>query len=255
MIVYTYELLSQELHNYIVPSERSYYNRTAWTQNGYFVFTPDIVFRPREPGMSTVESVEPAIRAVIAKGLIDPTKVGHIGHSWGGYEAAFLPTRSRMFAASVAGAAITNMLSFMGELHWGPGNAELDHWETGQARMEVPYWEDMDAYLRNSPVAKVHELKSPVLLMTGDNDGTVYWHQAVEYYNYARRAGREDVVMLVYPTEDHGLRKKENQVDYHRRINEWFGHYLKGEAAAKWMTEGVTWADRKAALDASTRRP
>jgi dipeptidyl aminopeptidase/acylaminoacyl peptidase len=256
MIVYTYELLSQELHNYIVPSERSYYNRTAWTQQGYFVLTPDIVFRAREPGVSTLDAVEPAVRAVVARGLVDSTKVGHIGHSWGGYEAAFLPTRTRIFAASVAGAAITNMLSFMGELHWGPGIAELGHWETGQARMEVPYWEDFDAYVRNSPVAKINDLKSPVLLMTGDNDGTVYWHQAVEYYNYARRAGREDVVMLVYPTEDHGLRKKENQIDYHRRINEWFGHYLKGEPAPKWMTQGQSWLDRKAALDsASTRRP
>jgi dipeptidyl aminopeptidase/acylaminoacyl peptidase len=94
-----------------------------------------------------------------------------------------------------------------------------------------------------------------VLLMTGDNDGTVYWHQAVEYYNYARRAGREDVVMLVYPTEDHGLRKKENQVDYHRRINEWFGHYLKGEPAPKWIKEGLSWGDRKAAMDTTARRP
>jgi dipeptidyl aminopeptidase/acylaminoacyl peptidase len=255
MIVYTYELLSQELHNFIAPSERSYYNRTVWTQQGYFVFTPDIVFRAREPGTSTLEAVEPAVRAVVARGLIDSTRVGHIGHSWGGYEAAFLPTRTRIFAASVAGAAITNMLSFMGELHWGGGIAELSHWETGQARMEVPFWEDFDAYVRNSPVAKVHELKSPVLLMTGDNDGTVYWHQAVEYYNYARRAGRDDVVMLVYPGEDHGLRKKENQVDYHRRINEWFGHYLKGEPAPKWMLEGLSWADRKTVIDSATRRP
>jgi dipeptidyl aminopeptidase/acylaminoacyl peptidase len=87
--------------------------------------------------------------------------------------------------------------------------------------------------------------------MTGDNDGTVYWHQAVEYYNYARRAGREDVVMLVYPGEDHGLRKKENQIDYHRRINQWFGHWLKGEPAPKWMTDGTTWLERKSVLDAA----
>ncbi|MGH7677307.1 MAG: alpha/beta hydrolase family protein, partial [Gemmatimonadaceae bacterium] len=160
MIVYTYELLSQELHNYVGPSW-SYYNRAVWTQNGYFVLTPDIVFKAREPGVSTLDAVVPAVRSIVARGLVDSTRVGHVGHSWGGYEAAFLPTRTRIFAASVAGAAITNMLSFMGELHWGPGIAELSHWETGQARMEVPFWEDMDAYVRNSPVAKVHELKSP----------------------------------------------------------------------------------------------
>ena len=49
-------------------------------------------------------------------------------------------------------------------------------------------------------------------------------------------------MLLVYPGEDHGLRKKENQIDYHRRINQWFGHWLKGEPAPKWMTDGMTWA-------------
>lgn len=251
MIVYTYELLSQGVHNYVVPSERSYYNKSVWTANGYFVLEPDIVFRAREPGVSTLDAVVPAVRAIIARGLVDSTRVGHIGHSWGGYEAAFLPTRTRIFAASVAGAAITNMLSFNGAVHWSGGGAEYDHWETGQARMEVPPWEDLEAYLRNSPIAKVHELKSPVLVMTGDADGTVEWHQSMEYYQSARRAGRNDVVMLLYPGEDHGLRKKENQIDYHRRILQWFGHYLKGEPAARWITEGVTWQERKAILDAN----
>ena len=63
--------------------------------------------------------------------------------------------------------------------------------------------------------------------MTGDNDGTVFWHQSVELYNIARRA-KKNVVMLVYNGEDHGLRVKKNQIDYHRRIQAWFGHYLKG---------------------------
>ena len=90
-----------------------------------------------------------------------------------------------------------------------------------------------------------------MLMEFGDADGTVDWHQGVEFYNFARRAGRDDFVMLVYPGEDHGLRKKENQVDYHRRINQWFGHWLKGEPAPKWMTEGVTWLERKAVLDSA----
>jgi dipeptidyl aminopeptidase/acylaminoacyl peptidase len=87
-----------------------------------------------------------------------------------------------------------------------------------------------------------------MLLEFGDADGTVDWHQGIEFYNFARRAGRENVVMLVYPGEDHGLRKKENQIDYHRRINQWFGHWLKGEPAEKWMREGQTWLERKEVL-------
>ena len=90
-----------------------------------------------------------------------------------------------------------------------------------------------------------------MLMEAGDADGTVDWHQSVEFYNFARRAGRDDFVLLVYPGEDHGLRKKENQIDYHRRINQWFDHWLKGAPAPKWMTDGMTWAERKSVLDAS----
>jgi dipeptidyl aminopeptidase/acylaminoacyl peptidase len=251
MIVYPYELLSQTLNLYLVPTERSYYDPTVWSQNGYFVLRPDIVFRGRDPGISVLEALQPAVRSVTSRGLVDSTKVGLVGHSWGGYEATFVPTRTNMFAAAVAGAPITNFLSFAGAIHWTPGIAEFDHWETGQARMDVPFWEDMEAYVRNSPAAKVNELKTPMLMEFGDADGTVDWHQGVEFYNFARRAGRNDFVMLVYPGEDHGLRKKENQVDYHRRINQWFDHWLKGAPAPKWMTDGVTWLERKSVLDAA----
>jgi len=249
MIVYPYELRSQLVHDYVAPSDRGYYNINVWTANGYFVLLPDIVFRARDPGIATLEALIPAVRTITARGSVDSTKVGLVGHSWGGYEAAFVPTRTNIFAASVAGAAITNFLSFPGAIHWTPGIAEFDHWETGQGRMEVPPWEDPEAYIRNSPIAKVQELRTPLLLEFGDADGTVDWHQGVEFYNFARRAGRENVVMLVYPGEDHGLRKKENQIDYHRRILQWLGHWLKGEPAEKWMREGQSWLERKALLE------
>ncbi|HEX6133897.1 MAG TPA: prolyl oligopeptidase family serine peptidase [Longimicrobiales bacterium] len=249
MIVYTYEQLSQNLHNYVVPSERSYYNFNVFTAEGYFVLMPDIVYRGREPGVSALEAVVPAVQAVVQRGVVDPERIGLIGHSWGGYQATYLPTRTDIFAAAVAGAPITNFLSFAGAIHWTPGIPEFSHWETGQARMGVPFWEDLDAYLRNSPAHMVHELETPMLMMFGDADGTVDWHQGVEFYNFARRAGREDFVLLVYPGEDHGLRKRENQIDYHRRILQWFGHWLKGEPPARWITEGTTWLQRKQILE------
>ncbi|MGE0441571.1 MAG: prolyl oligopeptidase family serine peptidase [Gemmatimonadales bacterium] len=256
MIVNPYEIRSTELHAYSVPSERSYYNVQAWTQAGYFVLLPDIVFRWREPGPSTVEALEAGVAAVVARGDVDPKRVGLVGHSWGGYEATYVPTRSRMFAASVAGAPLTDFISMMGAVHWTPGLPETQHWETGQARMEVPFWEDLDAHLRSSPAAKVNELATPMLMEFGDADGTVDFRQGVEFYNFARRAGKKDFILLVYPGEDHGLRKKENQIDYHRRIFQWFGHYLKGEPAPPWMTDGLPWLDRKRILeDAAPPRP
>ena len=102
MIVYTYELLSQGLHRYIVPRENDYYNANVFTQNGYFVLMPDIVFRPRQPGVDVLASVEPAIRSVIARGLVDPANIGHCGHSQGGYEAYYLATHSALIKTAVA---------------------------------------------------------------------------------------------------------------------------------------------------------
>ncbi|MBC8089450.1 MAG: S9 family peptidase [Phycisphaerae bacterium] len=250
MIVYTYELLTQGLHRYITPRENDYYNANVFTQHGYFVLMPDIVFRPREPGIAVLQSVEPAVKAVIARGLVDAARVGHAGHSQGGYEAAYLATHSKLFATTVMGSGISDMWSFAGQMHWS-SVPEFDHWETGQFRMQVPPWEDVAAMNANSPLAKVHTMYAKSMLVEiGSEDGTVDMRQGVELYNYARRAGKH-VVMLLYPGEGHSLAKKENAVDYERRILQWFAHYLKGETAEKWITEGQTWIERKKILDAN----
>jgi dipeptidyl aminopeptidase/acylaminoacyl peptidase len=255
MIVYTYELLTQGYHNYIVPRETDYYNTTVFTQNGYFVLLPDIVFRPREPGLATQQSVEAAVKTVLARGLVDPNRVGHVGHSQGGYEAAFLGTHSKLFQTTVVGSGITDMISFAGQLHWSAGSPEFDHWETGQFRMEVAPWEDMKAMIDNSPQAKVDQMPvKAMLLQAGADDGTVDPRQASLFFNYARRAGK-NVVLLMYPGEGHGLGKKENQLDYERRILQWFGHYLKGEQPAPWITDGQKALDRRAILEANKDAP
>jgi len=246
MIVYTYELLSDGVHRYEIPSERDYYDFQAWTQEGYFVLQPDIVYRPRDPGVSAVDAVVPAVAKIVEMGLVDADRVGLIGHSWGGYQAAFIPTQTDIFATSVSGAPLTDFLSMPGSIHWRPGFPEFGHWETGQARMDVPPWEDFEAHVRNSPVAHIQNLHTPMLLMQGDDDGTVDFRQGVEFYNYARRAGKE-LVFLVYPGEDHGLREEEDQKDYHVRIIQWFAHWLKGEPAADWLS-GVSWLERKKEL-------
>ncbi len=243
MIVYVYEKLSDGLHRYVAPSEREYYNVTSFTSAGYFEFEPDIVFRPREPGLSVVECVRPAVAAVVARGAVDPKRVGMIGHSWGGFDTAYMSTHTDVFAAAVAGAPITDLVSNYGSHHFSSGIAETDHIETGQQRMQVPVYEDLDAYTRNSAVFAVKTMTTPLLVEVGDADGTVFWHQGVELYNAARRA-KKDVVLLVYGGEDHGLRQKANQVDYHRRIMEWFGHYLKGEPPAPWISDGVSFLDK-----------
>ncbi len=244
MVVYLYEKLSDSLHRYSSLSERSYYNPGAVTSHGYFLLMPDIVFQPREPGVSVADCVTAAVKKVLEKGIVDERKIGVMGHSWGGFDSTYLATHTRIFAAAVAGAPITDLVSNYGNHHWSSGIAETDHIETGQQRMEVPLWEDLPAYIRNSAVFNAQNMTTPLLIEVGDSDGTVFFHQGVELYNIARRAKKE-VVLIVYAGEDHGLKKKPDQIDYQRRIFAWFGHYLKGEAGPAWITDGESFLDRQ----------
>lgn len=242
MIVYQYERMSQQLHNYTVPSQESPYNLTVWTQNGYFVLLPDITYEAGDPGLSALRCVVPAVKAVISMGVINEKKIGLVGHSFGGYQALFIPTQTDLFAAVVEGAGISSLMDFPGQIHWNGGTPEWSHYETGQFRMGVPPWENMEIYMRNSPLNYIQNLNTPMLMFTGSNDGTVDWHQAIHFYNYARRAGKKDVVMLVYPGQNHSPGTKSSKIDYHIRILQWFGHWLKDEPAKKWM-KGVSYLE------------
>lgn len=247
MIVYIYEITSNTLHGYSAPSERSPYNPTVFTSRGYFVFRPDIVYRDRNPGLSAVESVVPAVAKVLETGMVDRERIGLVGHSWGAYQTAFIVTRTDLFAAAVAGAPLTDLISMYLSIYWNTGGTDARIFEISQGRMEVPFWEDLDAYMKNSPLFNIQKMDTPLLVAFGDKDGAVDWHQGIELYNAARRAGK-DMVMLVYEGENHGLAKKPNQIDYHRRIVDWFGHYLRGAEAPKWMTSGVTFLEREKEL-------
>jgi dipeptidyl aminopeptidase/acylaminoacyl peptidase len=259
MVVYYYEQLSQGFQRFVIPSERSIYNVTVFSQNGYFVLRPDIRFRARNPGFSGLDCVTSAVKAVLATGMVDPKRVGNMGHSWGGYQSAFYAVHGNgLFAATIAGAPLTNLISMYGYTSFNTGRAETGHFETGQERMEVPLWEDPEAYIRNSTVFAVDSLRTPLLLEEGDADGNVNYWQSMELYNFGRRLGKH-VVMLLYNDENHGVARPESQRDYHTRQLEWFGHYLKGEPAADWITNGESYLARQKLLDddaaARKRRP
>ncbi len=248
MVVYIYELRSQSLHQYMAPSERNPYSTSVFTQNGYFVFQPDIVYRAQNPGLSAVECVVPAVRKVLDSGMVDPERVGLVGHSWGAYQTAFIVTQTDLFAAGVAGAPLTNMMSMSMSIYWNSGQTDAYIFHESQGRMDRPFWNDVDTYIANSPIFSIEDLNTPLLVAFGDDDGAVDWQQGVEMYNAARLAQRP-FVMLVYPGENHGLRKKPNQVDYHHRVREWFDTYLTGKEAPKWISDGVPWLDQKKALE------
>lgn len=248
MIVYIYELRSQVLHGYVTPSERRPYNPSVFTSEGYFVFQPDIVYRPQNPGLSAVECVVPAVEKVLESGRIDPERVGLVGHSWGAYQTAFIVTQTDLFAAGVAGAPLTNMMSMSMSIYWNSGQTDAWIFHESQGRMDQPFWRDVETYIANSPIFNIDDLETPLLIAFGDEDGAVDWQQGIELYNAARLV-QKPVVMLVYPGENHGLAEKPNQVDYHYRVRHWFDHYLKGVKAPKWITEGVSHLERTKELE------
>ncbi|MEP6618743.1 MAG: prolyl oligopeptidase family serine peptidase [bacterium] len=251
MVVYYYEKLSQGYHDFVVPTEKSSYNTTVFSQNGYFVLRPDILFHAREPGYSGLDCVTAAVKTAVATGMIDEKKVGNMGHSWGGYQSAFYAVHGNgMFAATIAGAPLTDLISMYGYTSYNTGAAETGHFETGQERMQVPLWEDPQSYIRNSTVFAVDSLRTPLLLEEGDADGNVNYWQSMELYNFGRRLGKE-VIFLVYNGENHSVARPESQLDYHRRQLEWFDHYLKGAPAPDWMTKGESFLTRQKMLTPS----
>ena len=167
-----------------------------------------------------------------------PKKVGLTGHSWGGYQTSFLVTQTDMFAAAVAGAPLTNMISMYSLIYKNTGGGNGAIFEASQGRFKGGYWDNWDAYYRNSPVFFAKNVKTPLMILHNDRDGAVDFTQGVEYYNTLRRL-QKPVIMLEYVGENHGLRKPSNMRDYTVRMKEYFDHYLKGAAAPDWMTKGV----------------
>jgi dipeptidyl aminopeptidase/acylaminoacyl peptidase len=239
MITYIYEILSNSVHSYVSPSQRSAYNTTNFTSSGYFVFRPDIVYEINDPGMSAVNCVVPAVEEVLKTGMIDKDKVGLMGHSWGAYQTSFIVSQTNIFKAAVAGAPLTNLISMSNSIYWNTGTPDSKIFETSQGRFDGPWYERMEDHMRNSPMYQASKIKSPLLVAFGDKDGAVDWHQGIEMYSTMRRM-EKPFIMLVYADENHGLAKKENQIDYQKRQREFFDHYLLGKSPEKWITDGIS---------------
>lgn len=236
-VVYIYERLTQGHNQYGRPGANGF-SRQFYTSNGYAVLQPDIKYYVNDPGMSAVWALVPAVKAAIATGIVDPKHVGLQGHSWGGYQTAFTVTQTDVFAAAVAGAPLTDMISMYGIIYKNSGGTNGAIFESSQGRFTGGPWEQWAAYTRNSPVANATKVHTPLMILANDMDGAVDFTQGVEYFNTLRRLGKP-VVLLEYPGENHSLARPANQQDYTLRMREFFDHYLKGAPAPDWLENGV----------------
>lgn len=239
MVVYIYEKLSQGLYAYRMPSDSSAYNPQLMLQNGYFVFMPDIVYRERNPGLSALDCVTSGVAVVLKKNVgVDSKRLGLWGHSWGGYQTAFIITQTNMFAAANAGAPLTELRSMYNSFYWNAGITDQVIFESSQGRMAVPWWEDPKSYADNNPLDHATKIQTPLLMEQGDQDGAVDFHQGQQLYNTMRRMGKP-IIFLVYNGENHNNARRPNQVDYAKRQRHFFDVFLKGAKPEPWLSDGI----------------
>ena len=175
---------------------------------------PDITYKLNDPGMSAVWCITAAVKAAIATGVVDPKHVGLQGHSWGGYQTAFTVTQTDMFAAAVAGAPLTNMVSMYSLIYKNTGGTNQAIFESSQGRFLGGYWDNWDAYFRNSPVNFAKNVKTPLIILHNDKDGAVDFTQGVEYYNTLRRLGKNGHHARVHRREPRPGASRRTSSDY-----------------------------------------
>jgi len=239
MMVYFYERLSDNLNSYVTPAAgSSSINISFYVSRGYVVFTPDIPYQIGYPGESALKAVVPGVISLIDEGFVDRARIGVQGHSWGGYQIAYLVTKTNVFAAAEAGAPVSDMISAYGGIRWGSGMSRMFQYEKTQSRIGGSLWEAPVHYIENSPIFWADKVQTPLLMMHNDADGAVPWYQGIEYFVALRRLSRP-AWLFNYNGEDHGLRQEKNRKDWTIRLQQFFDHYLKGDPMPVWMAEGV----------------
>jgi dipeptidyl aminopeptidase/acylaminoacyl peptidase len=239
MMVYFYEKMSDGLHSYRSPGPgSSSISVSFYVSRGYVVFIPDIHYRVGYPGESAMDCVVSGVLSVLENGFVDPDRVGVQGHSWGGYQIAYLVTQTNIFRAAEAGAPVSNMTSAYGGIRWGSGMSRMFQYERSQSRIGGTLWDARPRYLANSPLFWADKIETPVLMLHNDEDGAVPWYQGIEFFVALRRLGKP-AWMLNYNGEPHGLRKYPNKKDWAIRMQQFFDHYLQDAPPPVWLAEGV----------------
>jgi dipeptidyl aminopeptidase/acylaminoacyl peptidase len=245
MIVYIYEKLSNNLHEYYAPQPRHTIIPSYYASNGYLILEPDIVYTIGEPGQSALKCVLPAIDSIVARGFVNEKAIGIEGHSWGGYQIAYMITQTKRFRAAEAGAPVVDMFSSYDGIRWGSGMPRQFQYEHTQSRIGGSPWQTPLKYMENSPIFMADRVTTPLLILQNDADTAVPWYQGIEYYLALRRLGKE-VYMFSYNGEPHGIVRRADAMDFTVRMQQFFDHFLKGAPEPDWMVHGIPYLDKDA---------
>jgi dipeptidyl aminopeptidase/acylaminoacyl peptidase len=193
---------------------------------GYAVFCPNIrgstgygwdfiTANRRDWGGNDYKDMMAGIDYLIKNERIDPDRLGIFGWSYGGYMAEWAITQTHRFKASVTGAGMANLASEYGT----EGGAWYDHWFWG-----APY-ENLDLFIKHSPVAYLKNVTTPTLIIQGEEDETDPKGQSQELYRGLHYYHVPSELVL-YPREPHGFRELNHTIDFNRRMLAWFKKYL-----------------------------
>ena len=255
MIVNFYERSSDRLHRHPTPYPgRSSINYAHYVSQGYVIFNPDVIYRVGYPGESAYDCVMSGVTSLIGEGFVDRDRIGLQGHSWGGYQAAYLVTKTDLFAAVESGAPVVNMFSAYGGIRWGSGLSRQFQYERTQSRIGGSPWEYPLRYLENSPLFTTDKINTPLLILHNDADGAVPWYQGIEWFTALRRLGKP-AWLLNYRGEPHWPVKTANRADFQTRMEQFFAHYLLDQPMPAWMEDAGGAVNRRKGAPVYRRRP
>ena len=235
MIIDLYEQNAGAIHHYSVPilGDRKGVNYTRLRSEGYFVLCPDLTYKSNQPGESSKQCIDLILKEVLNNTAIDSNRIGLNGYSFGGFEVNYIVGSGARFAAAVSGGGLSDLTRKYTTVD-GVGNTKFYHLENYQGRMQGPYYENQQAYMDNSPIWKVDQVDTPLLIYAGKEDYHVNRNQSIAFYLGLKRAGKESSLLL-YPDQGHAFSNLKAIQDLNDRILEWFEHYLKESPKSLWM--------------------
>lgn len=204
------------------------YPLQKFAAEGYFILRPNFrgsggygrEFRfsnVSDWGFGDLEDMLAGLDLLIEQGKVDPDRQAIMGWSYGGYMSSFAITRTDRFQASMVGAGVTNLVSFV-------GTADIPSFLPDY--FEGDYWENYDRFMRHSAIFNVENISTPTLVLHPEQDIRVPPSQGWELYVALKRRG-VDTKLVTYPRQPHGIREPKFIIDAAERQLEWLDTYLR----------------------------
>jgi len=173
----------------------------------------------RNLGVGDMWDVVSGVEYLNSKNMIDTSRMGCMGWSQGGYISAFLTTNTTMFKAISVGAGISNWVTYYVNTDITPFTRQY---------LQATPWNDMDIYLKTSPMTNINKASTPTLIQHGEFDKRVPIPNAYELYRGLQDRGIPSR-LIVYKGFGHGINKPKERLAAVWHNWQWFNHYVFGE--------------------------